>query len=122
QVRMLDFFRNAFQQNQVSLAQLQLNLGTNFSVNNAYQTRLQRNLMDSFGLTVWDMVDKGQPFTQAFTTHTYMMTTAMLSLISFVDDQHRDDANKLTNRLAARNAITSYTLDQTSTVAVADSV
>lgn len=122
QIRMLDFFRNAFQQNQVTLAQLQLNLGTNFSVNNSYQSRLQRNLMDSFGLTVWNMVDKGTPFTQAFTTHTYMMTTAMLSLLSYVDDNHRDDANKLTNRLAARNALTSYTWDTAATIPVTDSL
>ena len=51
-----------------------------------------------------------------------MVTTAMLSFLSFVDDQHLDDNHKLTNRLVTRNAVTSYTFDSAATATVAESL
>lgn len=120
--RMLDFLRNAFQQNQVTLDQLMTNLNTQFIINNDYVPRLQRNLMDSFGLTVWKLLEEGQPFTSAFTTRRYMMTTAMLSLLSYIDDQHWNDKKQLENRLSKRNALLEYTFDTASTNTTDDSL
>lgn len=120
--RMLDFYRNAFQQNQVTLDQLMTNLNTQFIINNDYAPRLTRNLMDSFGLTVWQLMQEGAPFTSAFTTRRYMMTTAMASLLSYLDDQHWNDAKKLENRLSTRNAVPTYTFDTALTTSTDDSL
>ena len=122
QGRMLDFFRNAFQQNQVVLGSLIANLGLNFQVNPAIQRQLERNIMDSFPMTVWEMVKAGQPLHTAVTTNTYMMTTAMMSLLSYADDMNVDDKGKLTNRPNARAAITGFTIDPNSTATLADSL
>jgi hypothetical protein len=124
QGRMLDFFRNAFQQNQVVLGSLMANLGLNFQVNPAIQKQLERNIMDSFPLTVWEMVKAGQALTTAVTTNQYMMTTAMMSLLSYADDLNVDDKGKLTNRPNLRTAIpaTGFTIDPTSTATLAQSL
>ncbi len=124
QGRMLDFFRNAFQQNQVVLGSLMANLGLNFQVNPAIQKQLERNIMDSFPMTVWEMVKSGQPLNNAVTTKQYMMTTAMMSLLSYADDLNVDDKGKLTNRPNARTAIpvTGFTIDPNSTATLAESL
>lgn len=120
--RILDFLRNAFQQNQVTLDALKLSYATDFLVNNEYGSRLARNVMDSFGLTVWRLHEDGKPFTTAFTTRRYMMTTAMLSLLSYLDDNRVDDARRLENRLSLRSAVASYTLDSASNNTVDDAL
>ena len=124
QGRMLDFFRNAFQQNQVVLGSLMANLGLNFQVNPAIQKQLERNIMDSFPMTVWEMVKAGQPLNTAVTTNQYMMTTAMMSLLSYADDLNVDDKGKTTNRPNLRTAIpaTGFTIDPNSTATLAESL
>ena len=121
-VRMVDFFRNAFQQNQVDLNTLFANLNVNPQMNGTYSPLLLRNIMDSFALTAWQLMDEGKPFTDAMTTHRYMMTTAMMSALSYIDDNHVDDARKTLNRLSARNALTTYTFDSASTATLTDSL
>ncbi len=122
QGRMLDFFRNAFQQNQVNLGTLMSNLGLNMQFNQAIQKQLERNIMDSFPMTAWELVKAGQPLNKAITTNQYMMTTAMMTLMSYADDLHVDDKGKTTNRPQARGAITSFTLDPNTTATLADSL
>jgi len=126
QARMLDFFRNAFQQNQVTLADLTANIGnnannlTNFNQN--YRARFERSLMDSFPLTAWQLVQEGRPFTETLTTNRFMLTTAQMSVLSYIDERPTDDNNKTTDRLANRQAIPSFTLDPTTTATLADTL
>ena len=123
QERMLDFFRNAFQQNQVVFNTLLQNAGfNNFQINTTYAHQLERNIMDSFPMTAWELVKAGRPLTDAVGTNSMMMTTAMMSVLSYFDDVNISDANKTTNRLAARNAITQFVVDPNSTVALSDSL
>ncbi len=124
QGRMLDFFRNAFQQNQVVTSALMANLGLNFQVNPAVAKQLERNIMDSFPMTVWEMVKAGTPLNTAVTTNQYMMTTAMMSLLSYADDIAVDDKGKTTNRPLGRTAIpaTGFTIDPKSTATLAQSL
>jgi hypothetical protein len=125
QGKMLDFFRNAFQQNQVTMTTLSENVGLNTLVtafNPDYRARFERSLMDSFALTVWQLVSNGHPLTDALSTQQYMMTTAMLSVLSYVDDMNVDDLSKRTDRLSARNALTQFIFDPKSTVALADTL
>ncbi len=111
QGRMLDFFRNAFQQNQVTLASLVPSLGYKIVGNNLYSPRFERNIMDSFPMTVWELVKNGQPLSQAITTNTYMMTTAMMSFLSYSDDVNVDDNGTYLYRPFKRNAIAQFSID-----------
>lgn len=118
QARMEDFFRNAFQQNNVSLNDLNTNLGNgvNFTqMNGDYRARLERSLMDSFPRTVWQLVQEGRPFTEALTTNRFMLTTAQLTMLEYSDERPTDDNNKTQDRLANRAALTGFTLDPNST-------
>ena len=122
QAKMLDFFRNAFQQNQVNLQTLVTTLNTNFPMNTTYTAMLQRNIMDSFPRTAWDYVANGKPFNGTMTTPTYMMTTAMMTFLSYVDEIQVDDKNKTTNRLQARNQLAEFTIDPSSTATLAQTL
>lgn len=102
--RALDFFRNAFQQNQVTLNEMMdaNGQGTNFGMNADYRRRLERSLMDSFPLTVWSLLEAGRPLTDALTTDTFQLTTAQLGILTYLDEMRRNDDFSLTNRLAPR--------------------
>lgn len=124
QARMLDFFRNAFQQNQVDLNALQSALGgTNLTqINGAYRNRLTRSLMDSFPRTALAIVNEGRPFTETLTTPRYMLTTAMISMMSYIDERPTDDNNKTTDRLANAQVLPGFTFDPKSTATLEQSV
>lgn len=120
--KMLDFFRNAFQQNQVTLAGLQTSVGltsanSTFLVNDAapynIAPRLERALMDSFALTVWRLISDERPLTDALTTRRYMLSPPLMSLMSLLDELHVDDSGYLTNRLLSRSPGFGFVLDST---------
>lgn len=116
--RMLDFFRNAFQQNHVDLDTMSANYGegTKFRINSTYAPRLEQSIMDSFGLTAWSMVQAGQPFNTTLTTDTYMLTTAQLVILSFYDDIQVNDTGSSSNRLQTNNVVNAnIVLDPAST-------
>ncbi|HEY0254218.1 MAG TPA: hypothetical protein VGC41_21970, partial [Kofleriaceae bacterium] len=118
QARMEDFFRNAFQQNNVNLNDLNVALGNsvNFTnMNGDYRARLERSLMDSFPQTVWQLVAEGKPFTDALTTNRFMLTTAQMAMLEYSDERPTDDANKTQDRLANRQALPGFTFDPKST-------
>ena len=94
------FFRTAFQQTSGTNESLFHMLGIN-----AFQTArfsnptsapagelLNRNFSDSFAKTAVAMVRDGTPFNEVVTTDTYMMTTAMMSTLAFLDDSVVPDA------------------------------
>ncbi len=122
QGRMLDFFRNAFQQNQVTLPVLLENIGVNVQVNEQYTTHLERSIMDSFPLTVWELIKEGQPLNTALTTNRYMLPTTLMSLMSLADELNVADTGKTLNRLDARKALTRVTLDPSSNATMAQSL
>jgi len=122
QQRMLDFFRNAFQQNHVTLPVLLQNIGLNVQISDQYVKQFERSVMDSFPLTVWELLKEGQPLNAAITTNRYMLTTAMMSLMSLSDEINVGDNGKTLNRLEVRKALAQFTLDPTSTNTQADSL
>ncbi len=122
-LRMLDFFRNAFQQNHVDLPTLQANIALNAQVNEAYSSRLVRNVMDSFPLTVWGLVQQGLPLNQAVTTNRYMLTSALMSYLSYTDDSQVSDTGKTTNHIFSNPRVpTSFSIDSSSTATLAQSL
>jgi hypothetical protein len=124
QARMLEFFRNAFQQNQVVMQTLATNYGldNDLFMNDQYVTRYQESLMESFPRTVWELLEEGRPFTESITTHRYMLTTAMMSMLSYLDEMNVDDTLKQTNRPNQRAALPQVTFDPKSTAALADTL
>ncbi len=120
--KMLGFFRNAFQQNNVSLNQLETN--TNFQndnwLNGGYQAVFIRSLEDHFALTAWDAVKAGTPFNGMMTTTTYEMTTAQLAFLTYLDELQVADTGQTTNRLVARHAIPKFTINPGSSASITD--
>jgi hypothetical protein len=89
--KMIFFLRNTFQQTGFTATedfkpQLLENGGFDFgpfgvsAVGDDAFANLVQNLQDSFALTVWELIQEGQPFTQALTTQKFRMTTALKSL------------------------------------------
>ncbi len=115
EAKMVDFFRNAFQQNNVDLTTLADNLHQNrpLQLSADSTVRMQRNLMDSFALTAWELVKTGRPFHESINTRRYMMTSAMMSLLAFIDERHvADDKNaNIKDWAAARSALDTFSAD-----------
>ena len=120
--KMLGFLRNAFQQNNVSLNQLETN--TNFPLdnwlNNGFGATFVRSLEDQFALTAWDAIAAGAPFNGTMNTTTYEMTTAQLVFLTYLDELQVADTGQTTNRLTARHAIPKFTINPGSTAAITD--
>lgn len=118
QAKMLDFFRNAFQQNQVTLSGLQTSVGLpdGFLVNDTaphnVTALLERAMMDSFALTVWRLINSEErPLTDALTTQRFMLNPPLMSLMSFLDEVLVDDRGFISNRFGLRFPNFSFTLD-----------
>jgi hypothetical protein len=126
--KMLDFFRNAFQQNQVTIAGLQSSVGlvNGFHVNETapynIAAQLERSMMDSFALTVWRLISDDQPLTAALTTRRYMLNPPLMSLMSFIDELHVNDYGSVTDRFLLRTPGFSFTLDTTQNISVWDTL
>jgi hypothetical protein len=122
QAKMLDFFRNAFQQNQVNLSTLEMSLGypeallTNHINYTNFQPMILRNMMDSFPLTAQELIKEGRPFNETITTRRYMMTTAMMALLAYLDANPANDGMKLGNNAPALAKVT-YDANSTATLA-----
>jgi len=84
------FFADAFQQSQASQTSFKtvIDDGT-FTPNDG----LLLNFRQSFAKTMTELVKQGHPFTEAATTTSYMMTTAMMTYYAYsrqhVDRRHR---------------------------------
>lgn len=102
--RAKDFFRTAFQQSQIGAVEVfdAHGQGTTFLMNETYRGRLNRTLMDSFGRTVWALVQEGKPLSTALTTDSYQLTTAELVMLTYLDEVVRSDQFGATNRLNTR--------------------
>jgi hypothetical protein len=88
QTKMMRFFELAFQQTQIGESdfsnmlqpgQLQLDMNT------STQSLMVQNQQEVFARTMLALADANQPFTQAMTTQSYMMTTAMRVFYALTD-------------------------------------
>ena len=100
--KMLTFFELAFQQTQ--LTQVDFNdivPNGNGSIGNfAYTNQLIENVKESFARTALDIVAKGQPFTNVFTTTSFMMTPALAELYAFMDWNQVSDTETVVDHFA----------------------
>ncbi len=102
--KMLRFFELAFQQTQISTADFADQFyPKQIAINGTITPLLMANLQESFARTVLQLVADGKPLSEAMTTRTFMMTTALKELYAFLDVWQVDDAGKVTDRFKSAN-------------------
>ena len=103
--KMTRFFELAFQQTQISTADFaDQGYPRQIVLNSTVTPLLMQNLQESFARTVLALIAAGKPLSEAMTTQTFMMTTALKELYAFLDAWQVDDAGKVTDRLKAANS------------------
>jgi hypothetical protein len=86
QTKMLRFFELAFQQTQLSPDDLTDQFVDYIAFDQGpWDNLLMQNLQESFARTMLALTSSGQPFTQAITTQTYALTTALKTLYALTD-------------------------------------
>ena len=91
--KQIRFFRNAFQQGNLSNTSFDMMAADGFGMNN--RIPIYQNAMDSFPLTAWWIVSQNRPFNQVVTTDTFMVTPALLSTILYFDSRSPDDQQNI---------------------------
>jgi len=118
---LIQFFANAFQQTQMTGDSFTDQIGDMTDAPDA----LLPNLRESAARTALKMMKDGTPFNQTITTHTFMMTTALLQFYAFLDvrlrDDHQNDRDKLSPPRTADFAWTGVD-DSIQHIPLADSV
>jgi hypothetical protein len=123
QAKMMIFFELAFQQTQISAADFTdmippIGLGVGGQI-----PLLLQNLRESFARTALATVMAGRPITDTFTTHSLMMTPALLELYAFLDARHVDDNAKITDAFTKANPTLTITLEASAgPIAIADTL
>ena len=109
--KMMVFFELAFQQTQITQQDfVDLVPPRGLGVGRAVPLVVQ-NVRESFARTALELVAEGQPFTDAFTTHRFMMTTALLEFYAFLDTRRVDDDGAITDAFQVAMAGTKITLE-----------
>jgi hypothetical protein len=111
QEKMERFFELAFEQTQVQITDYADQVFPVVADRNGFTSPpLVQNLSQSFARTALAMAcpagscsGKGQPFTNAITTDSLMMTTAVMEFYAFLDVYEVDSDDKVTDRFAQTN-------------------
>ena len=99
------FFRTTFQQEQFEhndltgqwgdRTRLGIIAGTDGPPYTRANAALASNFADSFAHTAVDLVERRRPFSEVATTEQFMMTTAMLVAMAYLDERVIDDAEEV---------------------------
>jgi hypothetical protein len=94
QTKMLRFFELAFQQTQISADELSAQFADGYIPFNQgpWADLMVQNIQESFARTMLAITSSGQPFTQAMSTQTFALTTALRSLYALTDVFQLDDS------------------------------
>jgi hypothetical protein len=109
--KMIAFFLNAFQQGQITTADLMDQIPTGMTNNQQVATRLMTDITQSFALTAWELAAQGHPFTETMTTTRFMMTPPLMAFYAFLDEYHVDDALKRVDGVVQANPLFSFTVE-----------
>jgi hypothetical protein len=102
--KMQVFFELAFQQTQVSISDFaDQTFPRQADINGTTAPLITQNAIESFARTMIELTSEGQPLTNAMTTHTFMMTPALMELYAFLDVWQVDDLGNVTDRFRAAN-------------------
>jgi len=101
QSKMLRFFQLAFQQAQITNADLNPQVYPQFAAANSVTARLlAQNARESFARTVLALNAEGRPFIEAMTTQRFMMTPALMEFYAFLDGWQVDNAGNVRDMFA----------------------
>jgi hypothetical protein len=104
------FFMNAFQQTALDAESFFYLLGravnntgsyNNPKTNTAHEM-INQGFSESMARTAVELVRQGRPFTDVLTTDSYMLTTAQLAMLAYLDDEVVDDDSR---RMEARTTL-----------------
>ena len=90
QAKLGNFFNKAFQQTQIS----QNDFFDQLSVDDLTGLPLFAQAQESMSRTALKIIAESKPFTDTVTTHTFMMTPALMSMYLVIDQAQVDDAGK----------------------------
>jgi hypothetical protein len=124
EAKMRVFFELAFQQTQITTADFNEMIPNPGGLGiGPLMTPLVQNVRESFARTVLALVDEGRPFTDAFTTTSFMMTPPLMELYAFLDASQPDDGDKPIDRLKLANPAATIAVGSASgPIAWADSI
>ena len=91
QAKLGNFFNKAFQQTQIS----QNDFFDQLSVDNLTGLPLFTQAQESMSRTALKTIADGKPFTDTVTTHTFMMTPALMAMYLAIDQSQVDDLGKV---------------------------
>jgi hypothetical protein len=101
--KMLEFFKQAFQQTQIGFIQFAEQLGTPLpNLNPLIKTYLMRSAEMSFPMTALVLVDEGRPFTEVLTTDRFMLNPPLMMLLAYLDNLVVDDEGNKSSFLAGK--------------------
>ncbi len=117
------FFDLAFQQTQISIADLaDQAYPRQLAINNSTRTPLTQNMRESFARTVAALIMEGKPFSEVATTTRFMMTPALMEAYAFLDTWQVNNAGKVTDRLAKKLPNATITVSAKQRVPLSDTV
>lgn len=107
--KQLAFFELAFQQTEFGAPELDALTPTG---NGRNVPLLIQNMQQSFARTAQELVSEGRPFTETFTTHRVMMTSALIELYAYLETVTFDNAGQGSDSFAAANPQLMITLEE----------
>jgi hypothetical protein len=104
--KMLRFFQLAFQQTQVTANDFTDQVRAQPGLNNSTTPLLLQNAQESFARTMLALTAQGRPLTDAMTTRTLMMTTALKEFYAFLDTWQVDNDGNIFDTFRTDNRAT----------------
>jgi hypothetical protein len=111
QDKFFSFFQKAFQQTQIGINDF---VDQGIIANNK-DTLVLTAAREMFARTVLKGIADGKPFTDTVTTHTFMMTPALMAFYLFIDQTLVDDVNKTTPNVPKPDGTLASTIDSWAT-------
>src|SRR5678810_1154587 len=100
---MMRFFQLAFQQSQVSANDFADQVYGQLGRNPSSTPLMLQNIEESFARTMVELTAQDRPLTEAMTTRTLMMTTALKELYAFLDVWQIDNEGNVFDHFREKN-------------------
>lgn len=104
EAKLLDYFKQAFQQTQITRENLTDVLGGEaIDGDNAVVNKLMKSLQESFPRTALEIVKQGRPFHETITTKQIQMNVPLMAFYGYLDSRYRSDSRtgSIVSRIAA---------------------
>lgn len=96
--KMLDFFKQAFQQTQTTISDYDEQLGLPTAPWNAQdKIAFVRSAEESFARTAWQLIEEGRPFHEVLTTERFMLNPPLMSAMAYMDAVPMSDQGQIVN-------------------------